>query len=107
MGPKVHMGSVDPAEKWLTGGMLAFDPVLGRTDKLIVASLHALLGERAGVLDLLLAYPAPTRLLTGVVGIGGPAVHHAAGAKPIAKVRKVFRVGIVGQLRLLLGLQSI
>ena len=80
---------------------------LAAADELVVAGLHALLGERAGVLDLLLADPAPARLLGGVVGIGRPAVHHAARAEAFAKLRKVLRIRVVGQLRLLLGVQVI
>src|SRR4029450_5609712 len=102
MGPKVHVGGVHPAEKGFARCMLALDPVLGGADELIVAGLHALLGERASVPDRLLAYPAPARLLGGVVGIGRPAVHHAARAKAFAKVRKVLRIRVVGQLWLLL-----
>src|SRR5262245_11232601 len=107
MGPQVHVGGVHPAEKGFARCMLALDPVLGGADELVVAGLHALLGERAGVLDLLLAYPAPARLFGGVVGIGRPAVHDAARAKAFAKVRKVLRIWIVRQLRLLLGVQVI
>src|SRR4029450_11940695 len=107
VGPKVHVGGVDPTEKGLAGGVLALDPILGGGHDLIIAGLHALLGERAGVLDLLLAYPAPARLLGGVVGIGRPAVHHAARAEAFAKVRKVLRIRVVRQLGFLLGVQVI
>ena len=40
----------------------ALDEVLGGGDELVVAGFHALLGQRAGVLDLLLADLAPARL---------------------------------------------
>ena len=107
MGPKVHVGRVDPAEEGLARGMLALDPVLGGADNLIVDGLHPLLGERSRVFYFLLAHPAPARLFGGIVGIGRPTVHHAARAKAFAKVRKVLRIRVVGQLRFLLGVQMI
>ena len=43
----------------------ALDEVLGGRDELVVAGFHALLGQRAGILDLLLADLAPARLSVG------------------------------------------
>src|SRR5262249_18486739 len=100
VGAQMHMGGIDPAEEGLARCMLALDPVLGGTNKLVVAGLHAFLGKGAGIFDLLLAHPTPARLLGGVVGIGRPAVENATGTKAFAKVRKVFWIRVVGQLRL-------
>ena len=63
VGSQVHVGGVDPAEERLAGLVLALDEVLGGGDELVVAGLHALPGQRAGVLDLLLADPPPARLV--------------------------------------------
>ena len=62
VGEQVHVGGVEPHEERLAGVVLALDEVLGGGDELVVAGLHALLGQRAGVLDLLLADAAPARL---------------------------------------------
>ena len=64
-------------------------------DDVIVDGFHALLGQRAGVLDFLRA-----------VGIG-PAMQHAARAELLPEVREVLRRRVVAQLRLLLGIQVI
>ena len=71
---------------------------------LVVDRLHALLGERAGVLDLLLADLAEARVDGGVVGVGGRAFEHAARTELRAELRVL---GIVGMLRLLLGVEVI
>ena len=70
----------------------------------IVDRLHALLGERAGILDFLLADLAEARVDCLIVGVGRPGVKHAT--RP--ELLEVFRIlGIVGQLRLFLGVQVI
>ena len=76
----------------------------GVGEDLVVDGLHALAGERAGVLDRLLADSAEARILGGVVAVGGPAVQHAARAELLPELR-VLRV--VGILRLLLGVEVI
>ena len=85
----------------------ALDEVLGRGHELGVAGLHALLGQRAGVFDLLLADAAPARLLGGIVFFGGPGVHDAARAEDLLEVGEVRLRRIVHILRLLLGVQVI
>ena len=89
VGAQVHVGGVDPAEERLAGFVLALDEVLGGSDELVVAGLHALLGQRAGVLDLLLAHPAPARLLGRIVLVGRPAVQDAARAESLAEFREI------------------
>ena len=57
---------------------------LARGDEIVVAGLHPLLRQRAGVLDLLLADLAPARLHGRVVGVGRPGVHDAARPERLA-----------------------
>ena len=104
VGPQMHVGRVDPAEERLAVLVLSLDQVLRRGDELVVARLHALAGERAGVLDLLLADPAPARLLGRVVLVGRPAVQHASRPEPLLEPR-VLRIVLV--LRVLLGVEVI
>ena len=51
--PDVHAGGVPPAEEGLVGLVLALDEVERARRDLLVHGLHALLGQRAGVFDLL------------------------------------------------------
>ena len=53
-------------------------------DELVVAGLHPLPRQRAGVLDLLLADLAPARHLRRVVLVRRPRVDHAARTEPLA-----------------------
>ena len=46
----------------------------------VIHGFHSLWVERAGVLDLLLTDLAPSRILGGIVLVGGPAMHHVARA---------------------------
>ena len=64
-------------------------------DDLVVNGLHPLLGERAGVLDLLSAVTL------------GPGVNHAAGTEVLAEVGELLLTGIVVQLGLLLGVEVV
>src|SRR6516225_716769 len=103
----MHVSRIDPAEERLAGRVLALYPVLGGADEFVVASFHPLLSQRPGVLDLLFAYATPPRLLCWIVCIGSPTVQYAARAESFAKVRKVFRIRPVGQLRLFFCIQVI
>ena len=105
--PEVHVRGVDPAEERLAGLVLPPDPVLRRGDELVVAGLHPLLGQRAGVLDPLLADPAPARVLGVVVGVRRPAVQHAARPEPVPEVRVLLVVRVVRLLRLLLRVEVV
>ena len=84
---EVHVRRVEPHEPRLAGLFLPLDEVLGGGDELVVAGLHALLGERAGVLDLLLADLAPARHHLRVVLVGGPAMEHAARPEVLLELR--------------------
>jgi hypothetical protein len=78
MGPQVHAGRVEPAEERLARGLLPPHEVDGCGRGLIIDRLHALLGERSGVLDGLLSDLAETLIDRGVVAIGRLAPQHAA-----------------------------
>ena len=76
----------------------------GGIGELVVDGFHALDGERAGVLDLLLADFAELRIDGGVVGVGGPGVHDPARAELLPERG---RLRVVGILRLFLGVEVI
>ena len=101
---QVHARRVEPAEERLAGRLLPLHVVDGRGGGLVVDRLHPLLGERAGVLDGLLADLAEARIDGRVVLVGGLALEHAARAE-LGAVSRVLR--IVGQLRLLLGVEVV
>ena len=101
---EVHVSRVQPHEPRLAGLVLALDEVARGGDKFVVAGFHALLGQRAGVLDLLLADLAPARLDRLVVLVGGPGVHHAARSELLLEPR-ILRV--VDHLRLFFGVEVV
>ena len=68
--------------------VLALDEVGRGGDELVVAGLHPLAGERAGVLDPLLADSAPARLRARVVLVRGTAMQHAAGTEALLELGK-------------------
>ena len=65
--PDVHPGGVEPDEERLVVLDAAVDELLGRLEELRVHGLHALAGQRAGVLTALLAHRAELRIFGGVV----------------------------------------
>ncbi len=92
MRAEVHVRGVEPDEERRLGLVLALDEVDCGVAEFVVAGLHPLLGQRAGVLDAL-----------GAVAVG-PGVQHAARAELLAELR-VLRV--VDVLRLLLGVEVV
>ena len=105
VGAQVHAGRVEPARRTAClPALLPFHVVDGRGRGLVVDRLHALLGERAGILDGLLADLAEARIDRGVVLVGRPAPEHAARPE-LRTVGGVLR--IVGQLRLFLGIEVV
>jgi hypothetical protein len=70
---QVHSRGVEPAKERLAGLLLPLHEVDGGRRGLVVDRLHALLGERAGVLDRLLADLAEARIDRGIVAVGRPA----------------------------------
>ncbi len=67
VGAEVHVREVHPAEERLPPVVLALDEVAGGVGELVVAGLHPLPGQRARVLDPLLADASPARVLLRVV----------------------------------------
>ena len=96
--------ALNQQKKGLPRALLPLHVVDGRGGGLVVDRLHPLLGERAGVLDGLLADLAEARIDGGVVRVAGLALEHAARAE-LGEVGRVLR--IVGQLGLFLGIQVI
>ena len=92
VGAEVHRRRVVPEEERLVRLGLLLHPREGAIGDLLVDGLHALLGQRAGVLDRLPALAV------------GQAVEHAARAELLLERRVL---GIVGQLGLFLGVQVI
>jgi len=78
--------------------------IRGSGDELVVAGIHALHVERAGVLDLLLADPAPARHFGPVILVGRPGMDDAARPEGLAELRIL---GIVVHLRLVLRVQVV
>src|SRR6185369_10292297 len=107
MGPKVHVSGVEPAKEGFPSSVLALDEILSCGAELVVAGFHALLGERTGVLDLLPADFAETRIDRRIVLIGRVAVKNPARSEPLAKFRKILFTRVVGQFRLLFRVEVI
>ena len=103
---QVHVRGVEPHEPRFAGLLLALDEVLRGGDELVVAGLHALLVERAGVLDLLLADLAPARHHRRVVLVGGPGMDHAARPEVLRGSSGILS-RVVLHLRLFLGVQVV
>ena len=101
---QVHAGRVEPAEERLARRLLPLHEVDGGGRGLVVDRLHALLGERAGVLDGLLADLAEARIDRRIVPVGRLALQDAARAE-LGTIGRVLR--IVRQLRLFLGVEVI
>ena len=73
-------------------------------EELLVDRLHALPGERSGVLDHLLADLAELLVDRRIVLVGRLALQHAARAESLSE-RRILRIVLI--LRLLLGIQVI
>ena len=78
VGSQVHARGIEPAEERLARGLLPLHVVDGRGRCLVVDRLHALLGQRARVLDGLLADLAEARIDGGIVAVGCLAFQDAA-----------------------------
>ena len=72
VGPEVHVGEVHPQEERRGSLVLSLHEVDGCLGGLVVDGLHALLGQRPGVLDALLAGGAVPRIYSLVVVSRGP-----------------------------------
>ena len=101
---QVHARAVPPAEERLARGVLPLHVVDRGGGGFVVDRLHPLLGQRAGVLDRLLADLAEPRIDGRIVHVGGLALEHAARAE-LGAIGRVLR--IVGQFRLFFGVEVI
>ena len=74
-GPDVHAARIEPDEERLLVAVGAVDEVDRGLEEFLVDRLHALLGERPGVLAFLLAPRAEARIVARRVGRGRDALH--------------------------------
>jgi hypothetical protein len=84
-GPQVHMGGVKPNEEGFTIRMSLLDELDSAFGCIVIDGLHALLGQRTGVLDASI----------------GEGVDHAAGSEALTEGR-VLRV--IGMFRLIFSI---
>src|SRR5215475_12514539 len=91
----MHVRGVEPHEERCARRVLALNKVDCRRKEFVIDGLHALFGQRSGVLDPLCAVRV------------SPAVQYATRAIVLAEIRKVLLRRIIAQLRLLLGVQVI
>src|ERR1700742_4661933 len=80
-GPDVHPARIEPHEERLFVAIGAIDETHRRIEKFFVDRLHALLGERPGVLASLLAPCAETGIVARRGGGGSDALHNATGTE--------------------------
>jgi hypothetical protein len=92
VGEDVHSRRVPPAEERLAGLMLALNEVECGGAELFVDGLHALPGQRTGILDRL----SPVRLR--------PGAQNSSGSEPLLEFGILRVVGILG---LLLGVEMV
>jgi len=104
---RVHMCRVHPDEERLACGVLPLDEVLRRRCGLVVDRLHALLRERASVLDPLLAHAPPAWLVGRIVLVRRPRVDHAARPEPLPVLREVLLGWVVRPPRFHLRVQVV
>src|SRR6202043_514384 len=77
-GPDMHAARIEPDEERLLVPVRTADEVDRGPEELLVDRLHALLGERAGVLAFLLAPRPEARVVARRVGRGRDALENAA-----------------------------
>ena len=95
MGAEVHVGRVEPHEPRSLGVLLAAHELQRCVAELLVTGLHALAGQRSGVLD-------PLRAV-----LVGPRADHATRPEPLAEARELLLGRVVVVLRFLLGVQVV
>ena len=97
MRAEVHPGRIEPAEEWRVGLRLTLHEIDGGSRCFVVDRFHPFLGERAGVLDGLLADLAPARMFGRIVAIRRLATQHAPWAdrlpeRGIVRIKAVLRI---------------
>ena len=104
MREDMHARRVEVAEPRTAFFRLPLHEIERGAEKLLIDRLHALPGERSGVLDCLLADLAELFVDRQIVLVCGLAFQHAARPKSLSELR-VFRVVLV--LGFLFGVQMI
>src|SRR6266568_788100 len=79
--PEVHGSRVVPEEEGLVRFGLLLHKAESACSDLFIDRFHALLGQRASVLDCLLAYTPPAGIRGRVILVTRKAVHHAPRSK--------------------------
>ena len=102
--PDVHARGIPPDEKRLVGLVSLVDELKRPLGDLLVDRLHPPFGERAGVLDFLLADLAVMRIDGRIVHVRGPGMKHAARPEFTLELGQL---RIVGVLRLLLRVEVV
>ena len=102
--PDVHARRVEPHEERLLVAYRAVDEILRGLHKFFVNRLHALPGQRPGILALLLAPGAKAGIVAGRISRGRDAFEHSARAE-LREEARVFR--IVGVFGFFFGIQVI
>ncbi len=104
MGEEVHVGGVPPHEERFAIRMGLLDELDRAGGDIVIDGLHALSGQRAGVLDGLLAHPAKARVFGRIIDIRRFAMEQTPRPKELLELRLL---GIIGNLRLLLGVEVV
>src|SRR5215472_15952829 len=107
MGPQMHMGCVQPTKPGFTSLLLRLDPLFCSCHEFVIAGLHALLGERPGILDLLLSHSPVAWIGSGIVFVACPAMQYTARCKLLIEFREIFFGRPVRKLRLFFGIQVV
>ncbi len=104
---EVHVGEVHPKEDGLAGRVLTLEEVRRTVGEVVVAGLHPLLRQRAGVLDGLLADFAEARINRRVVLVGCLAVQHTARSIVREEIREVLGTRVIRQFGFFGGVQVV
>src|SRR2546423_11404041 len=92
MRDDVHARRIEPAEERLAILLGLVDETQGKVADLVIHRLHSLRIKRAGILDLLFAYFAPARHVSGVIRSGRPGMNHVAWADLVQQILRVVRM---------------
>ena len=104
VGAEVHVGGVPPDEEGLTLSMSVPDELDRAIGDIVIDGLHAFFGQWTGVFNGLLPNTTETWVHGRIIDIGGFAVHHTTRAKALPEL---WILGIVGMLRLFLGVEMV